>query len=216
MEIKPLSWVDKPLNHFTNETPTRGDLKQAIALITRKSKNKLKNKPATQEHLQTVVDFVVSHLVAESSINSVVPMKYEYARQLSYNDCEGDVFLPPNFNNSSGGKADAVLLVVLPNQNKMKFPILVGELKTKVDIRGTKSDYVHLFNYMLTVQRPYRVNETRSQLIGFLMDFDEAYIFRLTVGFWTDDYIVPSIAQFMFITITYHSSSTVPSLINVY
>ena len=124
------------------------------------------------------------------------PMNYEYARQLSYDSFKGDDFLPTNFN-GAGGVADSVIVVVLPNGKK--FPILVGELKAKVNIRGTKSDYVQLFNYMLTVQRPYRVSDTRSQLIGFFMDFDEAFIFHLKVGFWTDYYIVPSITQLLFI-----------------
>ena len=119
------------------------------------------------------------------------PMKYAYARQLSYDSCKGDDFLPTNFNGACG-VADAVILVVLPNGKK--FPILVGDLKTKANIRGTESHYLQLFNYMLTVQRPYRVSDTRSELIGFLMDFEQAFISRLKVGFWTDDDIVPSIA----------------------
>ena len=127
-------------------------------------------------------------------------MKYAYARQLEYNSCKGVDYLPTNFN-SDCGVADAVVLVYLPDKKK-NFPILIGELKTDVKMEGTKSHYVQLFIYMLTVQRPYIVNDSRSQLIGFLMDFDKAFIFRLKVGFWTDVVIVPSIAQFMFLIIT--------------
>ena len=107
----------------------------------------------------------------------------------------------PFWSGSAAGKADAVILVVLPNGKK--FPILVGDLKAKVDIKRKDSHYLQLFNYMLTVQRPYRMNNTRPELIGFLMDSDEAFIFRLPVGFWTDYFIVPSIAQFIFLIITY-------------
>ena len=182
--------MEDPLNNCT-ETPTPTALEQAITHIASNSEND----PATEEHMQTVVDFVFSHLIAESSINSIHSMKYEYARKLKYKSCKGDEYLPTNFNSSSAGEADAVVLVVL--ENRKKFPILVGELKAKVNIRGTKSDYVQLFNYMLTVQRPYIVDDNRSHLIGFLMDFDEAFTYRLKVGFWTDCSIVPSIAQFI-------------------
>ena len=182
-------WAEEPLNHCSEST--KNELESAI-----KSIGIAKNK---EKDLQTVTNFVFHHLLEESFHELKFEMKYSFESQLNYRTYEEDPnFLPTNFNNSAwDSTADLAILIVLPNQKK--FPILIGELKA--NIRGTESDYVQLFNYMLTVQRPYRVNENGSHLIGFLMDFDEAFIFRLPVGFWTQYNIVPSIVlltQFLF------------------
>ena len=140
---------------------------------------KSSNKP-DETPLQTVANFVFPRLISESFRNLKFGMHYSYESKLRYRSCKEDDFLPTNFNNSAGnGEADVVIIIDLPNTKK--FPILVGELKTKVNIQGTESD-CKLFNYMLTVQRPYSVKDNGSHLIGFLMDYEEAFIFHLRVG----------------------------------
>ena len=149
-------------------------------------------------------------------------MQYSYLSQINYCHCKEDPnFLSTNYNNNSGGEQSGIaVLIVLPNGKK--FPILIGELKAKVhfqelsfdpkakpsDQNAKPSDYLQLFNYMLTLQRPYRVNDSESQLLGFLMDYEKAFLFRLRVGFWTDDFIVPSITEFLlFLLLTISNTS---------
>ena len=45
---------------------------------------------------------------------------------------------------------------------------------------------------MLTLQRPIEILQDGSRLVGFLMNYDAAYIFHLKVGYWTDQTIVPN------------------------
>ena len=173
------SWVEDPENDCTAKK-TKKRLKSAMKLISEKP-------------LQTVANFVFPRLIAESFGKLKFGMQYSYKSQLRYRSCQEGHFLPTNFNNSAGnGKADVAILIGLPNNKK--FPILVGELKAKVHL---SSDYFQLFNYMLTVQRPYSVKDNESHLIGFLMDYEEAFIFRLRVGFWTDPLIVPSTFEYL-------------------
>ena len=182
------SWVENPENGCTTEAEIKL-LNSAMDLI------KSSNKP-TEIHLQTVANFVFSRLISESFRNLKFGMQYSYIPKLRYLSCNKDDFLPTNFNNSAGnGMADVAILIDLPNTKK--FPILVGELKTKLNFQGLESDYLQLFNYMLTVQRPYSVNDNGSHLIGFLMDYEEAFIYHLRVRFWTDPYIVPSTVEFL-------------------
>ena len=192
------SWVENPENDFTTKK-TKKPLKSAMKFI--KSRKQL----ASEKPLQSVANFVFPRLISESFRNLKFGMQYSYRSQLRYRSCKEDDFLPTNFNNSAGnGMADVAILIDLPNTKK--FPILVGELKTKVyfqelspsrNPQGKKSDYLQLFNYMLTVQRPYSVKDNGSHLIGFLMDYEEAFIFHLRVWFWTDFYIVPSTVEFL-------------------
>ena len=206
------SWVEHPLNQCT-ERVTKEKLKFAIDSIESSltisrlfcdSIDYSINRQLTKDsYLQTVADFVFPLLVEEFK-DLKFGMKYVYAPQLKYSDIKADRnFLSTNLNNNARYiKADVAILIVLPNGKK--FPILVGELKTKVYFKELTSkdglnDYLQLFNFMLTVQRPYRVNGNKSHVIRFLMDYEEAFIFRLPVGFWTNLYIfpTPSLEEFL-------------------
>lgn len=74
------------------------------------------------------------------------------------------------------------------------FPILIGEFKHELDWK-VDPDYLQLMNYHLTVQRPYSLIGDRAHLLGFVMDFDAAYIFDYEVGYWTDYSFVQSTTQ---------------------
>ena len=194
MQEVPL-WVKDPLNHCSR--CTKNKLKSAIKSIEI-SKH-------VEEDIHTVANFVFPKLIEESFRDLKFEMQYSYVSKLKYLDIKQDKnFLPTSFNSSAhNSEADDALLIVLPDGKK--FPILFGELKREVKFKEFKisanppepeSDYLQLLNYMLTVQRPYSVNETKSQLVGFLMDCDEAFIFRLRVGFWTDYLMFPSNISF--------------------
>ena len=114
-------WVEDPLNHCT-DGPTKEKLEIAIKYIFSKV-------PTNKCYLQTVADFVFPRLVEEFK---ELKFQMKYIPQLKYSDIKEDRnFLPTNFNNNArDGKADAAILIVLPNGKK--FPILIGELKAEV------------------------------------------------------------------------------------
>ena len=126
-------------------------------------------------------------------------MQYSYLPQLNYrHHCKEDSnFLPTNFNNSRAGNSNADVAILIVLADGKKFPILIGDLKAKVQSFAKTGDHLRLLNYMMTVQRPYKVDENGSYLIGFLMDYEEAYIFRFRVGFWTDYLVVPGTCELL-------------------
>ena len=110
------SWVENPENYCTTKTsPTKDQLKSAMDFI--------KFKTLTSEKLlQTVANFVLPRLIAESFSDLKFEMQYSYVSQLNYLRCKEDDFLPTNFNNSAGnGKADVAILIVLPNKKEISY-----------------------------------------------------------------------------------------------
>lgn len=150
--------------------------------------------------LQKLSEYLLNGLIADSfkgSLKDKFSVNFESKGQLRYDEFENaeSNYLPTNFNNSSNGKADIAILLVDANTPEMfRFPIFIGELKTNINW-GEDPDYLQLFNYQLTVQRPYKVDAAGAgpaHLIGFLMDFEFAYVFEFAVGNWTDFEPVPS------------------------
>ena len=152
------------------------------------------DRPTKEQYLQTVANYLLHHLTEENFKTSFQNLKvrFEFVPQLYLNECENDEdYLPVNFNNCAFGTPDVVLLLVSTDRSKrFKFPILTGDVK--VAIKRKDADYLQLFNYMLTLQRPTEILQEGFRLIGFLMDYDAAYIFHLKVGYLTDATIVPN------------------------
>jgi hypothetical protein len=156
--------------------------------------------PSGEGPLQTVADYLFPRVIEQSFPTSLqnFHVNFQLWPQLSFDQCNGEHFLPTNFNNSvRNGKADVGILLVSSDDSKpFQFPILLGELKCKIHfkernpVKTELDDYLQLFNYMLTMQRPYRL-KGGSLLMGFLMDYEEAYVYYLRVGYWTDSLIVP-------------------------
>jgi hypothetical protein len=154
--------------------------------------------------LQEFVNMLLRNLLKKSFKTfsmEELSVHFEYRNQLSYKSCKKSKgFLPVNFNNSShDGKANVGIILVESSSKEIvpfKFPILIGELKPNIKF-GESPDYLELFNFMLTVQRPYILDDSTSQLVGFLMDFEEAIVFNLQVGNWTDYSPVSSTFEFI-------------------
>lgn len=182
-----------------SQIPVAENDEQDIENITQKFQGK---KNSEEIILQPLCKDILDLLIEKKKFNDTIKKFFVdlvLHTKLTLEQCSNDVnFLPVNFkNNCANGEIDiAILLESSKSEYLFKFPILIGELKTKID---EDTDYIQMLNYQLSVQRPYCVTAGRSHLLGFLMDFRNAYIFDFEVGYWTDPYPVPSTNQFFFI-----------------
>ena len=74
-----------------------------------------------------------------------------------------------------------------------KYPLVIGELKGKFPTNDKKSSFHQLLSYQLAVQRPFQVDENNgnSQMLGFMLDYNEGYIIELTFDKWTAEKPLP-------------------------
>ena len=89
--------------------------------------------------------------------------------------------IPRNFPFCGRGKADVVVLL---SDGALFCPVLIGELKKGSDLN---SAFLQLLIYQLAIQRPCRLETDMSHLLGFIMDYEVAYIIDLKIGLWIDE-----------------------------
>jgi hypothetical protein len=174
-----------------NITLTKYDVPESV--VNSHNKHMESNKSMTEtNYLQPISNTLLKYLMSESfnetySLKNGSKLRFEFQAQLDYKACacckESNLFLPINFNNSGGGKADiGIFAVVSTSEGTSKFPVLIGELKTAFG----ETDHLQLLNYMLTFLRPYNFQNGDPVILGFLMDIKNVLVFNLKPGNWTD------------------------------
>ena len=96
---------------------------------------------------------------------------------------KGKCFLSRNFKFTGRGKSD---LVILLSHSSCYCPIVTGEAKTELLYENLHDYFYQLLVYQLALQRPCVLEKNSSMLLGFLIDYTDAYIIELTCGLWTD------------------------------